>query len=155
MDYGADLVASRNEKSGFAVTAPSWGRVKELLYEAVALSPQVRAEFLDVFPPAAPAGLAAVATAPATGAQGTQAAASIDLSWQANTEADLGGYIVYRREEGADWQRVSPAQPVLAPAFHDAHVEPGRTYVYAVSALDQSGHESARSAEARETVPRP
>jgi hypothetical protein len=34
-------------------------------------------------------------------------------------------------------------------------VQPGHTYMYAVSAVDQQGHESARSAEAEETVPGP
>jgi eukaryotic-like serine/threonine-protein kinase len=47
LGYGADLVASRNEQSRFTVTAPSWGRVKELLYEAAALDPESRAKFLD------------------------------------------------------------------------------------------------------------
>jgi WD40 repeat protein len=47
LGHRADLVASRNEQSRVAVTAPSWGRVKELLYEAVALDPQSRAKFLD------------------------------------------------------------------------------------------------------------
>jgi eukaryotic-like serine/threonine-protein kinase len=45
--HGADLVAPRNEQSRFAVTAPSWGRVKELLYQAVALDSESRAKFLD------------------------------------------------------------------------------------------------------------
>jgi hypothetical protein len=34
-------------------------------------------------------------------------------------------------------------------------VQPGHTYFYAVSAIDQEGHQSARSAEAQETVPGP
>ncbi|MGB6691590.1 MAG: fibronectin type III domain-containing protein, partial [Terracidiphilus sp.] len=114
------------------------------------LSAPVRIEVLDIFPPAVPTGLAAVATAPGPGAAETQP--SVDLSWQPDTEADLAGYFVYRREEGLPWQRISPAQPVAAPAFHDAHVAPGNTYIYAVSAIDQKGHESARSAEAQETV---
>ena len=46
MGHGADLVAPRNEQ-GSAVSAPSWGHVKELLYEAAALAPELRAEFLD------------------------------------------------------------------------------------------------------------
>jgi len=115
------------------------------------LSAPVRVDVLDIFPPAVPAGLAAVATLPAPGA--SQEQPSIDLSWQPDTEADLAGYIVYRREEGEEWQRISPAQPVVGPAFHDANVEAGHTYVYAVSAIDQKGHESAKSAEAQETVP--
>ncbi|HUH63763.1 MAG TPA: hypothetical protein VLZ50_12220 [Terracidiphilus sp.] len=114
------------------------------------LSAPVRVEVLDIFPPAVPTGLAAVATLPEPGA--AEAQTSIDLSWQPDSEADLAGYIVYRREDGEEWQRISPVQPVAAPAFHDAHVETGRTYIYAVSAIDEKGHESAKSAEARETV---
>jgi fibronectin type 3 domain-containing protein len=44
---------------------------------------------------------------------------------------------------------------VVGPGYHDANVEPGHTYEYAVSAIDQDGHESVRSAGAQETVPEP
>ncbi|MGA3069128.1 MAG: fibronectin type III domain-containing protein [Terracidiphilus sp.] len=114
------------------------------------LSAPVRVEALDVFPPAVPTGLAAVATAPSAVSE-----AAIDLSWQPNTEADLTGYAVYRREGAESWQRISPAQPLVGPAFHDSRIQPGRTYRYAVTAIDQGGHESARSAEAEETAPNP
>ncbi|MGA9462710.1 MAG: hypothetical protein WBV28_07970 [Terracidiphilus sp.] len=112
------------------------------------LSAAVRVEANDVFPPAVPTGLAAVASLGGNGGE-----TAVDLSWQPDTEADVAGYVVYRREGGAAWQRISPAAPVVGPAFHDAHVEPGHTYRYAVSALDQGGHESARSEEAEESVP--
>ena len=124
---------------------PFDGQTLELAGE---LSAPVRVEASDIFPPAVPTGLAAVAI---LGAPGTEAA--IDLSWQPAPDADLAGYAVYRREGDTAWQRVSPAQPLVAPAFHDTQVQPGRTYTYAVSATDQGGHESARSAEAQETVP--
>jgi len=114
------------------------------------LSPPIRVEALDVFPPAIPTGLVAVATA-ADVASSTEAA--IDLSWQPNTDADLAGYEVYRREDQTPWQRISGDQPVIGPAFHDAHVLPGHTYRYGVSAVDKGGHESGRSQEALETVP--
>lgn len=112
------------------------------------LSPPVQVEAKDVFPPAVPTGLVAVAT---LGDDGGETA--IDLSWQPDAEPDTAGYIVYRREGDEDWQRISPAQPAFGPGFHDAHVVAGHTYRYAVSAVDQGGHESARSAEAQETVP--
>jgi hypothetical protein len=114
------------------------------------LSAPVRVEASDVFPPEAPTDLAAVAT---TSEDGTPNA--IDLSWQPVADAGLAGYAVYRRESEAVWQRISPAEPLVPPAFHDAQVQPGHTYRYAVSAIGQNGHESARSAETEETVPNP
>jgi hypothetical protein len=119
------------------------------------LSAPLRIEAEQLFPPSEPKGLAAVATAGENGAS-----PAIDLSWQPDTEADLAGYIVYRSElaatgAGGAWQRISPTQPAVGPAYHDTNVQPGHAYAYAVSAIDQEGHESARSAEAQETVPGP
>jgi hypothetical protein len=126
---------------------PAGGQTLEL---AGPLSSPIRVEVIDVFPPAVPSGLAAVATAP-----DSASGPSIDLSWLPIPEADLAGYAVYRREGDAAWQRISPPQPVVGPAFHDPQVQPGHTYRYAVTAIDQLSHESARSAEAEETVPNP
>jgi hypothetical protein len=121
------------------------GRTFELGGE---LSAPVRIAAEDVFPPAIPEGLAAVANPPVNGGP-----ASIDLSWQPDAEADLAGYYVYRREAETPWRRISGEQPVPASAFHDPGVQPGHTYIYGVSAVDQKGHESTRSADAEETVP--
>jgi hypothetical protein len=123
------------------------GKTLEL---AGTISAPVRVAALDIFPPAVPTGLAAVATVGENGAE-----TAIDLSWQPVTDTDLAGYIVYRREGKAAWQRISPAEPLAPPAFHDTRVQPGHTYHYAVSAIDQNGHESARSAETEEFVPNP
>ncbi|MGO8935413.1 MAG: fibronectin type III domain-containing protein [Terracidiphilus sp.] len=117
------------------------------------LSPPLRIDAINVFPPSAPRGLAAVATASENGA-----GPAIDLSWLPGVESDLAGYIVYRRDSGAtdsNWQRISPAQPVVGPGYHDPNVQPGHIYAYSVTAIDQDGRESARSAEASDTVPRP
>lgn len=113
------------------------------------LSAPIQVDVKDVFPPEVPAGLAAVASAGGAGK-----GPSVDLSWQPNTEVDLAGYIVYRQENRGAWQRIS-AKPSIEPAFHDEQVEPGRSYQYAVSAVDKGGHESERSASTEETVPRP
>ena len=126
---------------------PLNGQTIELAGE---LTPPIRVDAQDVFPPAVPTGLAAVATAQANGAE-----TAIDLSWQPVADVTLAGYAIYRREASSEGQRISPAQPVLGPAFHDNQVQPGHTYIYAVTAIDQLGHQSARSAEASETVPAP
>ncbi len=109
-------------------------------------SDAVRVETRDVFPPHTPEDLAVV-TVPEEKA--------VDLSWAPAADKDLAGYFVYRREAngaGAP-ERISPATPILAPSFRDAKAEPGHTYAYSVSAVDQAGNESPRSAEVQETLP--
>jgi hypothetical protein len=92
-------------------------------------------------PPTVPKGLvAAVPEKDASGALG------VDLSWDANTEADLAGYNVYR-----DGVKVN-AKAVAAPGFHDAGLAAGHAYAYAVTAVDAAGNESAKSAAAEVQV---
>jgi hypothetical protein len=125
------------------------------------LSVPVRVEAQDIFPPAVPTGLVAVAStggnAAETPAQNTSSETAIDLSWQPVADANLASYIVYRCEgEGQPaWRRISPAEPLVSPAFHDSQVQPGHSYRYAVSAVGQNGHESPHSAETGESVPNP
>jgi len=59
------------------------------------LSDPIRVDAADIFPPEVPTGLAAIATQSGTE---TSPQISIDLSWRANTDSDLAGYAVYRRE---------------------------------------------------------
>lgn len=116
------------------------------------LSDPVTIETTDIFPPAVPQGLEAVADS---------AGESIDLSWLPGSEADLAGYYVYRREVTSASSRpasapvrVSPANaPLSASAYQDSQVQTGRTYAYSVSAVDRSGNESARSPEVVQTLP--
>jgi hypothetical protein len=100
----------------------------------------------DVFPPAVPQGLVAVADS---------VAGAIDLSWIPNSDSDLAAYRVYRR----DVQGSLPAQRVASvgveTSFRDTAAQPEHTYAYSVSAIDQSGNESKRSPEVEETLPRP
>jgi hypothetical protein len=100
----------------------------------------------DVFPPAVPAEVAAVADAQAR---------AIDLSWTPNTDADLAGYVVYRRDvtAGTAMERISGKSLVAPPSFGDTTVVAGHRYAYAVSAVDQDGNESARSGEVEEQIP--
>jgi hypothetical protein len=79
----------------------------------------------DTFPPAAPTGLTVV------GGEGV-----ISLIWDANGEADLGGYLVLRGEApGEKLTRLTP-DPIRDTTFRDERVKPGVRYVYAVVAID-------------------
>jgi len=99
----------------------------------------------DIFPPAAPTGLQAVFS-------GVGQAPFVDLVWSPDTEADLTGYNIYRREEGAQGVKLN-SEPVKTPAYRDTNMQSGRKYFYSVSAVDERGNESARSEEASEQVP--
>lgn len=109
-------------------------------------SPLVTLNTRDIFPPAVPTGLVAVSSPEEH---------AIDLSWSSNTENDLAGYIVYRREAGSNAAptRISPPQPVTGPAFRDATAVPGKNYAYSVTAIDQDKNESARCPETEESLP--
>jgi hypothetical protein len=96
----------------------------------------------DTFPPAAPMGLVAI-----------PGDTSISLSWEAGTESDLTGYIVYRSDNGNPEKRLN-ADPVSGPAFEDKTAAAGTTYTYRVTAIDESGNESKPSASVRETTQR-
>jgi len=100
----------------------------------------------DIFPPAVPAGLAVVADAQAK---------AMDLSWTPDTDADLAGYVVYRRDvtAGGAMERISGSGPIVPPSFSDSNVVPGHRYAYAVSAVDQDGNQSAPSGEVEEEMP--
>ena len=104
----------------------------------------------DIFPPAVPQGLEAVAV-PAT--NGT--AASIELTWTINTEPDLAGYNVYRSELAERPGQRLNSELLLAPTFRDMSIVPGKSYFYRAGAVDQSGNESALSSAVEAQVPGP
>ena len=99
----------------------------------------------DVFPPAVPSGLQAVFS-------GVGQQPFIDLIWAPDTDTDLAGYNVYRREEGGEGRKINSGL-VSAPALRDTNVASGHMYFYSVSAVDARGNESARSTETSEGVP--
>ena len=85
----------------------------------------------DEFAPAVPSGLSADPTP-----------GSIALNWLPDTEPDLAGYRIYRSVDDGPWQKVADQNTV--PSYNDTAVEHGKTYHYAVSAVDKAGNESAR-----------
>ena len=99
----------------------------------------------DIYPPGVPTGLQAVFSGPGQ-------APFVDLLWAPDTDADLAGYNIYRREEATQPAKMNDGM-VKTPAYRDQGVVPGKTYWYSVSAVDLRGNESARSDETSEAVP--
>src|SRR5207247_1901889 len=90
---------------------------------------------LDADAPSAPQGL----TAKRTGG-------TVHLAWTANTESDLAGYNVYRATSaGGPFTRINPSL-VTGPIYDDSSLPASDLLWYAVTALDQGGNESAKSA---------
>ena len=89
--------------------------------------PSPRACFtpMDIFPPAAPVGVASV---PSEG--------GISLIWEPNSELDLDGYLVLRREAGDATLRQLTPTPLAEARYRDTSVEPGKRYIYSVVAVD-------------------
>jgi hypothetical protein len=90
---------------------------------------------IDIFPPAAPQNLRAIAVPGA-----------VELAWSPNGEADLAGYNIYRGD-GEALVRLNP-ELVTLPLYRDTTVKPGAAYHYQVTAVDQSGNEGPSSAAA-------
>jgi hypothetical protein len=112
-------------------------------------SAPVRVIAHDVFPPSAPAGLQAAYS-------GEGQKPFIDLIWAPVTNADLAGYNVYRSEtNGFEVTMASKLNSdlVKSPSYRDSAVASGKTYTYAVSAVDVRGNESQRSEATSEPVP--
>ena len=97
-------------------------------------SPYVKITPKDVFPPEVPAGLTALA-----------GISTVELSWDPSTAEDLKAYRVYRSEDNGEFKVVAD---VDTPAYSDKQAQAGKLYRYAISSIDQTGNESAKSAPA-------
>ncbi len=98
-----------------------------------AMSKPVAVTYIDIFPPAVPAGLTAVA-----------GVGSIQLVWNPDADTDLKGYYLFR--SAGDQPLARLGELLDSPSYTDRAIQAGQRYRYAVSAIDQSGNESARSA---------
>lgn len=82
-------------------------------------------------------------------------AVGVRLVWEGGPGKGVSGYRVYRAMGSAGpWEALS-LDPVVTPFFDDLNVQPGRTYWYSVSTLDDSvpPMEGERSAPVRVHVP--
>jgi len=108
-------------------------------------SPPVEVFARDIYPPAQPVGLQAVFSS-------VGQKPFIDLTWAPNVEGDLAGYNVFRWVKDGEPRKLNQ-QLIQTPSYRDENIERGKTYFYAVSAVDLRANESPRSATASETVP--
>lgn len=108
-------------------------------------SAEVSATIEDLVPPAPPRGVVAV---PGEG--------SVGLTWAANVEPDILGYLVYRREAESSTPVRLTESPILATTYTDRTPKPGVAYLYTVTAVDRSArrNESAPSAEVPAATPK-
>jgi hypothetical protein len=147
---GALLTSSPAADAKFSDTRIEWGaercygvravdRSGGLSVESEAREPTC-VKLVDTFPPAAPKDLKAVS------AEGV-----ISLIWDANTEADLAGYIILRGRAPADQLEPVVTSPVQETSFNDG-VQAGIRFVYAVRAVDKAGNASALSNRVEETA---
>jgi fibronectin type 3 domain-containing protein len=145
---GTPLEASQYERSIAAFGTEECFVVRSVLQvAAIALesapSDPICVTPRDTFAPAAPKALSIVA-GPGT----------INLSWDANSEPDLGGYVVLRGEAPGETLQPLMAAPIAGTSFEDKAVKPGVRYIYAVVAVDKSAppNISAQSARIEETA---
>jgi fibronectin type 3 domain-containing protein len=89
---------------------------------------------VDTFAPAAPTQLIAV------GGEG-----AVNLLWEPNAEADLGGYQVLRGDAAGEKLQPLTKSPISETSYRDGSVQPGMKYVYVVVAVDKAGNVSAQS----------
>jgi hypothetical protein len=95
----------------------------------------------DIYPPAAPKGLSAVA-----------GPGAINLIWDANTEGDVAGYLILRAEAPGDTLQPLNSAPARDTRYRDTTVTAGARYIYAIVAVDRAGNRSAASARVEETA---
>lgn len=88
---------------------------------------------IDIWPPPVPTGIAAVASP-----------GRVELVWDRSVAPDLAGYRIYRAEGDGPFAKIGETRE--GPSYSDLTVAPGKTYRYAVSAFDQTAHESEKSA---------
>jgi hypothetical protein len=95
----------------------------------------------DTIPPAAPKSVAAVGSA-----------GVINLIWDANSEADLAGYLVLRGDVPGGTLQPLMREPIKETRYADRTARPGVRYAYEVIAVDKAGNRSPSSNRVEEAA---
>ena len=90
-------------------------------------------DYEDRFAPRLPRNLVALAER-----------ASVRLRWESVPEEDVAGFIIYRREPGRNFHRITDT-PVAGTEYLDRNLSSGLTYGYRIQVVDHRGNESALS----------
>ena len=81
-----------------------------------------------------------------TGLMATSTGSTINLSWDANTDSDLAGYLVLRATEPeGEWNTI--ARNVIGTTFVDNTVSSGQSYTYKIVAVDYSQNRSRKASD--------
>lgn len=131
------------------ITIPSLDRTRDLWFAARARDDVNRPSgvaaalfvqhLLDTAPPATPGGLSAT----------IEAVRDVRLRWTANSEPDLAGYHVYRSLTSGGAQVRLNGSPVASNQYLDNTTPDSVSVWYAISAVDATGNESARTSPYR------
>lgn len=94
-------------------------------------------ETRDTFPPAAPGDLSLFLEE-----------GRIKLIWTPVSDPDIAGYLIYRRGESGQFQKIT-ATPLTAPMFLDPAADPSVAWYYQINAIDTHGNTGPPSAASR------
>ncbi len=97
-------------------------------------------EYEDRFAPPLPKNLVALAER-----------AAIRLRWEPSTAEDVATYVIFRREPGRDFHRLT-GDPITGAEYLDTGLASGLTYAYRLKVIDHKGNESELSAPVETTA---
>ncbi len=103
-------------------------------------------------PPPAPPVPTPVVTPPAPSPPPPVPVDSATLTWNPNTDTDLGGYKLYIGTGSGSYTFAGPFDVKQATTYTVSNLPRGQTYYFAVTAYDMSGNESPYSAEVSKSV---
>jgi fibronectin type 3 domain-containing protein len=109
-------------------------------------SNEIEVDYRDVFPPAPPARVIALPEA-----------GEVRLLIEASPSADAIGYLIYRRDQGAEFRKITERPIAAASAGRTEHRDPGLvsglSYDYRVTAVDAAGNEGEPGPEVSASIP--